>query len=133
MPAYAVSKLDARPSPPTDTELAQPHGRIEGFATRAIAEIDRFDFDGRQQFLRQILEDVKVRRWQGDLNLRILSTTTHSLTRPSPHPPPPAGPNGVDPPLEDNRQRRKGPAMTVCVPYANNRRSVPRVDAVIGR
>ncbi|HWF20821.1 MAG TPA: recombinase family protein [Acidimicrobiales bacterium] len=47
------------------------HKRIEAFATRAAAGIDRLDFDGRQQLLRLVLEDVKVQGWQVDLHLRI--------------------------------------------------------------
>ena len=45
--------------------------RIEAFAARALAGLDRLDFNGRQQLLRLMLEDVRVQGWQVDLRLRI--------------------------------------------------------------
>jgi site-specific DNA recombinase len=45
--------------------------RIEAFAARALTGLDRLDFDGRQQLLRLMLEDVRVQGWQVELRLRI--------------------------------------------------------------
>ena len=45
--------------------------RIADFAQRAIAGIDTLDFEGRQQLLRLVLEDVRVRGWHVELRLRI--------------------------------------------------------------
>jgi len=45
--------------------------RIEAFAARALASLDRLDFNGRQQLLRLVLEDVRVQGWQVELRLRI--------------------------------------------------------------
>jgi DNA invertase Pin-like site-specific DNA recombinase len=45
--------------------------RIEAFAARALAGLDRLDFNGRQQLLRLVLEDVRVQGWQVELRLRI--------------------------------------------------------------
>ena len=52
----------------TDNRLNQ---RIADFAQRALAGIDALDFDGRQQLLRLVLEDVRVHGWQVELRLRI--------------------------------------------------------------
>jgi site-specific DNA recombinase len=56
------------------SELAQHNRlsqRIEAFAARALAGLDRLDFEGRQQLLRLVLEDVRVQGWQVELRLRI--------------------------------------------------------------
>jgi site-specific DNA recombinase len=45
--------------------------RIEAFAARALAGLDGLDFEGRQQLLRLVLEDVRVQGWQVELRLRI--------------------------------------------------------------
>jgi site-specific DNA recombinase len=45
--------------------------RIEAFADRALAALDTLDFDGRQQLLRLVLEDVRVQGWRVELRLRI--------------------------------------------------------------
>jgi site-specific DNA recombinase len=45
--------------------------RIEAFAARALTGLDRLDFNGRQQLLRLMLEDVRVQGWQVELRLRI--------------------------------------------------------------
>ena len=45
--------------------------RIEAFAARALSGLDRLDFNGRQQLLRLVLEDVRVQGWQVELRLRI--------------------------------------------------------------
>ena len=45
--------------------------RIADFAHQALAGIDTLDFDGRQQLLRLVLEDVRVHGWQVELRLRI--------------------------------------------------------------
>jgi site-specific DNA recombinase len=45
--------------------------RIEAFAARALAGLDGLDFQGRQQLLRLVLEDVRVQGWQVELRLRI--------------------------------------------------------------
>ena len=47
------------------------HQRIEAFASRAVAGLDRLDFDGRQQLLRLVLDDVRVEGWRVELHLRI--------------------------------------------------------------
>ena len=51
-------------------ELAEHHRlsqRIEAFAARALAGLDGLDFQGRQQLLRLVLEDVRVQGWQVEL------------------------------------------------------------------
>ena len=56
------------------TELATDnrlHQHITGFAQQALAGIDTLDFEGRQQLMRLMLEDVRVRGWQVELRLRI--------------------------------------------------------------
>ena len=56
------------------TELATDnrlHQHITGFAQQALAGIDALDFEGRQQLMRLMLEDVRVRGWQVELRLRI--------------------------------------------------------------
>ena len=45
--------------------------RIADFAHQALAGIDALDFNGRQQLLRLVLEDVRVHGWQVELRLRI--------------------------------------------------------------
>ncbi|MGH9227022.1 MAG: recombinase family protein, partial [Acidimicrobiales bacterium] len=50
------------------TRLAR---RIGDFAQRALAGIEALDFDGRQQLLRLVLEDVRVEGWQIELRLRL--------------------------------------------------------------
>jgi site-specific DNA recombinase len=55
-------------------ELAQANNlqrRITGFAERALAGLDNLDFNGRQQLLRLVLEDVRVQGWQVELRLRL--------------------------------------------------------------
>ncbi len=52
----------------TDNRLQQ---HITGFAQQALAGIDTLDFEGRQQLMRLMLEDVRVRGWQVELRLRI--------------------------------------------------------------
>ena len=56
------------------TELATDnrlHHHITGFAQQVLAGIDTLDFEGRQQLMRLVLEDVRVRGWQVELRLRI--------------------------------------------------------------
>ncbi|MGH8975080.1 MAG: recombinase family protein [Acidimicrobiia bacterium] len=45
--------------------------RLEAFAERALAALDDTDFEQRQQLLRLVLEDVRVRGWQVELRLRL--------------------------------------------------------------
>jgi site-specific DNA recombinase len=55
-------------------ELAQANNlqrRITGFAEQALAGLDNLDFNGRQQLLRLVLEDVRVEGWQVELRLRL--------------------------------------------------------------
>jgi site-specific DNA recombinase len=60
--------------------------RIEAFAARALAGLDRLDFTGRQQLLRLVLEDVRVQGWQVELRLRIPldETPPDDTTTPAP-------------------------------------------------
>jgi len=51
-----------------DNRLSQ---RIEAFAARALAGLDGLDFEGCQQLLRLVLEDVRVQGWLVELRLRI--------------------------------------------------------------
>ena len=44
---------------------------ITNFAQRALHGIDTLDFQGRQQLLRLVLEDVRVQGWNVELRLRI--------------------------------------------------------------
>src|SRR6476620_2017887 len=44
---------------------------ITDFAQRALHGIDTLDFEGRQQLLRLVLEDVRVQGWNVELHLRI--------------------------------------------------------------
>jgi site-specific DNA recombinase len=44
---------------------------ITNFAQRALDGIDTLDFQGRQQLLRLVLEDVRVQGWNVELRLRI--------------------------------------------------------------
>jgi len=110
------------PGQPRQLTLLTAHNRlgqrIEAFAARALAGLDRLDFNGRQQLLRLVLEDVRVQGWQVDLRLRIpldetppddtaipaLPRRTCTLDRS------PRGPA---------RQRRECQARTVCVPSVN--------------
>jgi site-specific DNA recombinase len=55
-------------------ELAQHNQlsqRVANFAQRALAGLDQLDFEGRQQLLRLVLEDVHVQGWQVELRLRL--------------------------------------------------------------
>ena len=61
--------------------------RIEAFAARAIAGLDRLDFEGRQQLLRLVLEDVRVQGWQVELRLRIPLDETSPDDTANPAPP----------------------------------------------
>jgi site-specific DNA recombinase len=61
----------------TDNQL---HRDITDFTQRALDGIDTLDFDGRQQLLRLLIEDVRVQNWNVELRLRI----------PLDHTPPPA-------------------------------------------
>ena len=47
------------------------HHSIAHFAQRALDGIDTLDFEGRQQLLRLVIEDVRVRGWNVELRLRI--------------------------------------------------------------
>jgi site-specific DNA recombinase len=60
--------------------------RIEAFAARALAGLDRLDFTGRQQLLRLMLEDVRIQGWQVELRLRIPldETPPDDTTTPAP-------------------------------------------------
>ena len=60
--------------------------RIEAFAGRALAGLDRLDFTGRQQLLRLMLEDVRIQGWQVELRLRIPldETPPDDTTTPAP-------------------------------------------------
>jgi site-specific DNA recombinase len=46
-------------------------GRVEGFAQRVQATIDRLDFAERQKLLRLVVEEVRVMGWQVEIRLRI--------------------------------------------------------------
>jgi len=61
--------------------------RIEAFAARSIAGLDRLDFEGRQQLLRLVLEDVRVQGWQVELRLRIPLDETPPDDTATPAPP----------------------------------------------
>jgi site-specific DNA recombinase len=52
----------------TDNQL---HRDITDFTQRALDGIDTLDFDGRQQLLRLLIEDVRVQNWNVELRLRI--------------------------------------------------------------
>jgi site-specific DNA recombinase len=52
----------------TDNRL---HHNIAHFAQRALHGIDTLDFTGRQQLLRLVIEDVRIRGWNVELRLRI--------------------------------------------------------------
>lgn len=55
-------------------ELAQHNRlreRIEGFADKVRATIDKLDFDQRQKLLRLVIEEVRVKGWQVEIKLRI--------------------------------------------------------------
>src|ERR1035437_1097184 len=52
------------------TENRLPQG-IANFAEQAVFGIDTLGFEGRQQLMRLVLEDVRVRGWQVELRLRI--------------------------------------------------------------
>ncbi len=60
--------------------------RIEAFAARALAGLDRLDFTGRQQLLCLMLEDVRVQGWQVELHLRIPLDQTPSGDTATPAP-----------------------------------------------
>ena len=47
------------------------HQGIANFAEQAVFGIDTLGFEGRQQLMRLVLEDVRVRGWQVELRLRI--------------------------------------------------------------
>ncbi|MDA8380982.1 MAG: recombinase family protein [Actinomycetota bacterium] len=47
------------------------HQGIVNFAEQAVFGIDTLGFEGRQQLMRLVLEDVRVRGWQVELRLRI--------------------------------------------------------------
>ena len=78
-------------------QLAQQHrlqDRLEGFANKVASTIDGLDFDQRQKLLRLVVDEVRVKGWQG--------------RNQAPHPPrrPPLG-----------RQRTRCLSKTVCVPF----------------
>ena len=67
----------------SQTELATDnrlHHHIAGFAQKALAGIDTLDFQGRQQLMRLVLEDVSVKGWQVVLRLRIPLDNNPSTT-----------------------------------------------------
>lgn len=67
----------------SQTELATDnrlHHHIAGFAQKALAGIDTLDFQGRQQLMRLVLEDVSVKGWQVELRLRIPLDNNPSTT-----------------------------------------------------
>jgi len=68
------------------TELATDnrlHQHITDFAQQALTGIDTLDFEGRQQLMRLMLEDVRVRGWQVELRLRIPLDTNPPTTSPT--------------------------------------------------
>jgi site-specific DNA recombinase len=55
-------------------QLAQQNrlrDRVEGFASKVRATIDRLDFDQRQKLLRLIVDDIRVAGWTGEIRFRI--------------------------------------------------------------
>jgi site-specific DNA recombinase len=67
----------------SQTELATDnrlHHHIAGFAQKALAGIDTLDFQGRQQLMRLVLEDVSVKGWQVELRMRIPLDNNPSTT-----------------------------------------------------
>src|ERR1035437_734418 len=60
------------------------HQGIANFAEQAVFGIDPLGFEGRQQLMRLVLEDVRVRGWQVELRLRIpLDDAPPATTAPS--------------------------------------------------
>ena len=69
-------------------ELAQQNRlreRVDGFAHKVKATMDQLDFDQRQQLLRLVVDEVRVKGWQVEIRLRIPldSPPEPSGTRPS--------------------------------------------------
>ena len=93
--------------------------RIEAFAARALAGLDGLDFQGRQQLLRLVLEDVRVQGWQVELRLRIPSTSIHPTTRPCRRRRCRARASGAGRRETPAARKRGCQAMTVCVPLVN--------------
>jgi hypothetical protein len=113
------------------TELAtnnQLHHGIADFAQRTPDGIDTLDFDSRQQLLRLVIEDVRVRGWNVELRPRIPLDDN-----PPPTPLPYQPQTNVEEPAPEPREALDQPrtpcqAMTVCVPLANRRKNVPNVE-----
>ena len=80
--------------------------RVEGFANKVRASIDRLDFDQRQKLLRLMVDEVRVSGWQVEIRLRI----------------------PLDSPL--SRQTRGCPPKTVCVPFMSADLHPARHDSI---
>ena len=88
----------------------QLRSRVHNFATRAYAVITTPDNTQKQQLLRVLFEDVRVRGWHVQIRLRI------ALDPPPPEPPHPIGPTGTTGPTGKPHHRARCQPKTVCVP-----------------
>jgi hypothetical protein len=87
----------------TDNKLRQ---RITAFARTVTAAIDNLDFDGRQRLLRLVVEEVRVRGFDVEIQLRIPLDEPPDNNSPTPEPPAPV------PPDQPNPRRRRSVSPT---------------------
>ena len=91
---------EQRTSLATDNKLRQ---RITAFCATVTAAIDQLDFEGRQQLLRLVVEEVRVRGFNVEIQLKIpLDGPSDTTTPTKPNSPPPTS----GPPKRGNRPRR---------------------------
>ena len=109
------------------TELAREnrlrHG-IAGFAERVLASLNDLDFDGRQRFLRLVVEKVRVTGWHVEIHLKIpLADDPPPEREPRPPTPEPEPSSDMDLRSVGVHQRRQLPHAR---PPAGHRRPPPR-------
>ena len=98
-----------------DNRLRQ---RVDDFARRATAGIDKLDFQQRQQLLRLLVEEVRVTGWQVEIQLRIPLDNpdpTHpdqSPRRPPPEPPRSDRPHAPEPARTDTPPAGPPPSVS---------------------
>ena len=82
--------------------------RLDDFAAKATAGLERLDFDGRQRLLRLVVEQVRVTGWQVEISLRIpLDIGPTDGGRP-----PPTKPNKPSPTTKSRRLSRRPTAVS---------------------
>ena len=105
-----LTLTEQRSSLATDNKLRR---RIKAFASTVTAAIDNLDFEGRQQLLRLVVEEVRVRGFNVEIQLRIPLDGPPDTSQPAPpNPPSPTGPGRPTHPTRGRRTKSEQPAVS---------------------